>query len=78
MIMLNTLLLKKLASEGFPARLAQANLARKNDIVTLAKKTDLDENIKVLATKAKLKAKQGKMKKKYAKIFKFYYQSKLL
>ena len=63
-IMLNTLLLKKLVSERFPARLAQANLARKNDIVALVKKTDLDESIKVLATIAKLKAKQGKMKKK--------------
>ena len=51
------------AAENFPARLAQANLARKNDIAALVKKTDFDENITKLAIKTELKVEQNKVKK---------------
>ena len=40
--------LNKLTSENISARLAQANLARKNDIAVLVKKTDFDEKLKNL------------------------------
>ena len=36
----------KLTSENFAARLAQANLASKNDIAALFKKTDFDDKLK--------------------------------
>ena len=36
----------KLTREYFAARLAQENLARKNDIATLVKKTDFDNKVK--------------------------------
>ena len=42
----------KLTSENFAARLAQANLASKNDIATFVKKkTDFDDKLKKLNTK---------------------------
>ena len=47
-------------SERFPRRSAQANLARKNDIAALVKKTDFDENITKLAIKAELKVVSNK------------------
>ena len=36
------------ASEHFTARLAQANLASKNDIANFVKKTDFDDKLKML------------------------------
>ena len=48
MIVINMLLLKNLisqkTSENFAARLAQANLASKNDIPSFAKMADFDKN----------------------------------
>ena len=38
----------KLTSANFAARLAQGNLARKNDIAVLVKKTDFDKKLKNL------------------------------
>ena len=38
----------RLMSETFAARLAQENLARKNDIAALEKRTDFDDKIKNL------------------------------
>ena len=40
--------LNKLTSENFTARLKQANLASKNDIANFIKKTDFDNNLKML------------------------------
>ena len=39
--------LNKLTSRSFVARLAQANLARKNDVAALVKKTDFDDKLQV-------------------------------
>ena len=36
----------RLTSENFAARLAQANLASKNDIANVVKKTDFDDKMK--------------------------------
>ena len=47
-IWLRTQELNKLTLENFAARLAQANLASKNDIANFAKKTDLDDKLKNL------------------------------
>ena len=41
----------KLTAENFAARLAQANLASKNDIAALVKKTDFDDKLKNLNKK---------------------------
>ena len=41
----------KLTSENFVSRLLQANLASKNVIATLVKKTDFDDNLKNLNKK---------------------------
>ena len=41
----------KLTGENFAARLAQANLASKNDIVNFVKKTDFDDTLKELNKK---------------------------
>ena len=41
----------KLTSDRFVARLAQANLASKNDIANFVKKTDFDEKLKNLNKK---------------------------
>ena len=49
----------KLTSENFVARLAQANLASKNDIAVIVKKTDFDDKIKNL-NKIKSHFKQNK------------------
>ena len=38
----------KLTSKNFPARLAQANLARESDIAALVQKTDFDGKLKNL------------------------------
>ena len=38
----------KLTVENFAARLAQANLASKNDLANFGKKTDFDDNLKNL------------------------------
>ena len=38
----------KLTSKIFPPRLAQASLARKNDIVNFVKKTDFDDKVTLL------------------------------
>ena len=38
--------LNKLTSRSFVARLAQANLARKNDVAALVKNTDFDDKLK--------------------------------
>ena len=46
MTMINILLLKKLTSENVTARLTQANLASKNDVVNFVKKTDFDNKRK--------------------------------
>ena len=50
MIMTNILLLKviinKLIAEHFTVKLAQANLASKNDIAALVKKTDFEDKLK--------------------------------
>ena len=46
MIMLNILVLKNLPLEDFAARLAQANLASKNDIANFVKKTDFNDKLK--------------------------------
>ena len=46
--MINILLLKNLTAEKFAVRLAQANLANKNDIVIFVKKTDFDNKLKDL------------------------------
>ena len=52
MIMKNTLLLRNLiTSEKFAARLAQANLASKNDIAAFVKKINFDDKIKNLNKK---------------------------
>ena len=39
--------LNKLTSRSFVARLGQANLARKNDVAALVKKTDFDDKLQV-------------------------------
>ena len=41
----------KLTGENFAARLAQANLASKNDIANFVKKTDFDDTLKELNKK---------------------------
>ena len=41
----------KLTAENFAARLAQANLATKNDIANLVNKTDFDDKLKTLNKK---------------------------
>ena len=41
----------KLTAKNLTARLAQANLASKNDIAALVKKTDFDEKLKNLSKK---------------------------
>ena len=51
MIMINILLLNKLTSENFAARLAQVNLTSKNDIVAFVKKRDFDDKPKNLNKK---------------------------
>ena len=51
MIMINILLLNKLTSENFAARLAQVNLTSKNDIVAFVKKRDFDDKLKNLNKK---------------------------
>ena len=52
MIMKNTLLLRNLiTSEKFAARLAQANLASKNDIAAFVKKINFDDKTKNLNKK---------------------------
>ena len=52
MIMKNTLLLRNLiTSEKFAARLAQANLASKNDIAAFVKKINFDDKMKNLNKK---------------------------
>ena len=48
----------KLASEIFSARLAQANLARENDITNFIKKTDFEQKLKKI--KQKLYFKENK------------------
>ena len=48
MIMINILLLKKLTTETFTAKLNQADLANKNDIPNFVKKTDFDNTLKML------------------------------
>ena len=50
MIMINIFLQKfnKLTSTNFAPRLAQANLASKNDIVALVKKADVNNKLKNL------------------------------
>ena len=45
MIMINIFLLKNLISEHFSTRLAQANLASKNDFATFVKKADFDDKL---------------------------------
>ena len=40
------MLLHKLTTENLTARLGQANLASKNDIVALVQKTDFDDKVK--------------------------------
>ena len=40
-----------LTTESFVSKLAQANLASKNDIAALVKKTDLDDKLKKLGKK---------------------------
>ena len=56
---LTTQKFNKLTSENFAARLAQANLASKNDIAIIVKKTDFDDKIKNL-NKIKSHFKQNK------------------
>ena len=52
MIMKNALLLRNLiTSEKFAARLAQVNLASKNDIAAFVKKINFDDKIKNLNKK---------------------------
>ena len=52
LIMINILLLLNLiTAENFPARLAQANLATKSDIVNFVDKTDFDDKLKNLNKK---------------------------
>ena len=52
MIMKSTLLLRNLiTSEKFAARLAQANLASKNDIAAFVKKINFDDKMKNLNKK---------------------------
>ena len=46
MIMINILLLQNLTAKHFAARLAQANVAGKNDIATLVKRTDFDDKLR--------------------------------
>ena len=48
---ITTLKFNKLTSENFSARLAEANLARKNDIVNSVKKADFDDKLKDLNKK---------------------------
>ena len=54
----------KLTAESFTARLAQANLARKNDIVNFVKKADFNENELNGLSNIKLKQYQQKDKQK--------------
>ena len=49
--MITTPEFNKLAAENFAARLAQANLASKNNIANFIKKTDLDNKLKTLNEK---------------------------
>ena len=52
LIMINiSLLLNLITAENFPARLAQANLATKSDIVNFVDKTDFDDKLKNLNKK---------------------------
>ena len=54
MIILNILLLKKcnnLTADNFRARLAQANLAGKDDIANFVKTTDFDDKLRNLNKK---------------------------
>ena len=51
MVMINILLLLKLTSENFAARLAQANLETKSNIANFAKKTYFDDKLKRLNEK---------------------------
>ena len=51
MVMINILLLLKLTSENFAARLAQGNLATKSNIANFAKKTYFDDKLKKLNKK---------------------------
>ena len=46
MIMINILLLQNLTAKHFAARLAQANVAGKNDIAALVKRTDFDDKLR--------------------------------
>ena len=57
MIMINILLLKNLSESSY-ARLKQANLASKNNIVDFVKKTDFDDKLKI-AIKKSLQIKQN-------------------
>ena len=49
----------KLTSEKFAEKLAQANLASKNDIAALVKKTDFDDKLKNLNKKITPKKKKN-------------------
>ena len=49
----------KLTSENFTSRLAQTNLASKNDIVNFVKQTDFDDKLKTLNKKL-IEIKQSK------------------
>ena len=60
MIITNTLLLKKfnkLTAETFAARLAQANLASKNDIADFINTTDFDDKLQIKQNMCRLKRK---------------------
>ena len=48
MIMINTQEFNKLTVQNFVLRLAQANLASKNDVVTFVKRTGFDNKFKNL------------------------------
>ena len=50
-VMINILLLLKLTSENFAARLAQANLATKSHIANFPKTTDFDDKLKKINRK---------------------------
>ena len=59
MPMFTTQEVNKLTSENFTSRLAQANLASKNDIVNFVKQTDFDDKLKTLNKKL-IEIKQSK------------------
>ena len=48
MIVINIQEFNELTSKNFASRLAQANLASKNDIVNFVKKTNFDDKLKTL------------------------------